>query len=607
MFPRRLFRLAVLFVVGFLALALRLAYVQVHIGPTLRQEASANAARTQALPAPRGTLFDRLGNVLVRNRPRFTLTFVPATTRQPEKLVEELCGVLQLPRESRRRLLERVKSQPLEPINLKDRLDEGGLARMAELQGAFPGLTLEAQPVREYPNRKVASHLLGHIGEVDPATLEEGQHHSGEWVGKDGLELAWQKELRGEPGTRIRQVDAAGRSVRLLRELPGEPGHDLYLTLDLELQKVAEKALETTLKQLATRNGEPGAGAVVAMEADTGRIRALVSLPSFDPSWFSQGASSGQFQALLSDARAPLLNRAVHSAFPPGSTFKLVTSAAAFSENLIAPGATWWCAGSYLVGNLPFNCFVRSGHGGVTFETALAHSCDVVYYMLGVQLGHERLARYASAFGIGRPTGIDLPGEVGGILPDAAYKKKATGEGWFAGDDANMAIGQGFLAVTPLQMAVVTAAVANGGDVLRPYLVERVRTPAGGVVREVKPEVRGHIELKPEHLKRIREGMRGAVAYGTATRAFDPHLLLAGKTGTVENIATSDNPQGRNHTWFVCYGPLRPARPGKKNEKNSLVVVVFLEKSGGYGGALAAPIAHDVVASWEARRRMKAP
>lgn len=595
MFRRRLTRLAVALALGFLALVWRLAYVQVEIGPTLRQEASANAARSQALPAPRGTLFDRRGKVLVRNRPRFTLTFVPATTRRPEKLVEELAAVLQLPPESQSRLLARVKSQPLEPINLKERLDEAGLARMGELQGEFPGLTLEAQPVREYPNRTLASHLLGHIGEVDPAMLEAGDHHSGEWVGKDGLELAWQQELRGQPGTRIRQVDAAGRSVRLLRENPGEPGHDLYLTLDLELQKVAEKALEATLKQLQTRNGEPGAGAVVAMEARTGRVRALVSLPSFDPRWFSQGASSGQFQALLNDARAPLLNRAVHSAFPPGSTFKLVTSAAAFSEKLIQPGATWWCSGSYLVGNLPFNCFVRSGHGGVTFETALAHSCDVVYYMLGVQLGHQRLGRYAAAFGIGRPTGIDLPGEVGGILPDAAYKQKATGEGWYAGDDANFAIGQGFLAVTPLQMAVVTAAIANGGDVLRPYLVERVRTAAGAPVREVQPEVRGHVELKPEHLKRIRAGMQGAVAYGTAARAFDPQLVLAGKTGTVENLATADNPHGRNHTWFCCYGPI--------NEKNSLVVVVFLEKSGGYGGALAAPIARDVVASWERMKR----
>jgi penicillin-binding protein 2 len=180
-------------------------------------------------------------------------------------------------------------------------------------------------------------------------------------------------------------------------------------------------------------------------------------------------------------------------------------------------------------------------------------------------------------------------------LPDAAYKQKATGEGWFAGDDANFAIGQGFLTVTPLQMAVVTAAVANGGDVLRPYLVESVRTSAGAVVRKVQPEVRGRVTFKPEHLKRIREGMKGAVAYGTATRAFDPHLVLAGKTGTVENIATADNPQGRNHTWFCCYGPI--------NEKNSLVVVVFLEKSGGYGGALAAPIARDVVASWERMKR----
>lgn len=580
-----------------LALALlglvgRLVEMQFFHGPFFQHEARQNMIREVPISAPRGLILDRMGRVLARNTARFTIRLAPGEVSHPARALERIADLLRLPPKQTRALVQQLQERPADPIVIKESLDDVTLARFAEIQGDFPGIQLDVHPLREYPLGLLAAHVLGHVGEIDEEGLERlrgrGYFH-GEWIGKDGIELAHERLLHGHAGTRVLQVDVAGNPVRRLEERPGRPGTDLVLTLDARLQRKAEESLARTLRLLAERNGEGSGGAVVAMEARTGRIRALVSLPEYDPNWFARGISSRRFDHLLRDPRAPLLDRAVSGAYPPGSTFKIITTSAALAEGVATPSSTFYCPGVYMVGGLPFNCFVTSGHGSLSMVDCLAHSCDVAYYQLGTQLGLERMERYSRAFGVGEVTGIDLPGEEPGNLPYPGWKEKHLEEQWYAGDNANMAIGQGFLAVTPLQMAVATAAVANGGQVWRPYLLEKVRDQAGGS-REVPPVLARTVPVSDAFLAVVREGMAGAVSRGTAAGVDSAGLAMAGKTGTVENSATADNPYGRNHTWFTGFAPL---------DRPDLVVTVFLEKSGGYGGGLAAPVAADVVREWK--------
>ncbi|MEW6282723.1 MAG: penicillin-binding protein 2, partial [Candidatus Eremiobacterota bacterium] len=558
-YRRRLALLRKVLFILLVCLAVRLLYLQAWRGELLGSEARQNVVRTFPSQAPRGCVFDCRGRVLVRNQPRYAFSIVAASLDEPAAAVKELARLAGLKPEQVRRLVQRCQTLPLEPLVISHQLDRVQLARLAEVQDRYPGARIEVFPIREYPLGSLAAHVLGQVGEVDEAALAESHrgHFPGEWVGKDGLELSWDATLRGRPGTRVALVDVVGRPVREFEERPPVPGRNLHLTLDAELQRVAEERLGAALEELRWRNGEPGGGVAVAMEVHTGKIRALASLPSYEPGWFATGISARQFALLTRNPAAPLLNRAIGGAYPPASTFKLVTAAAALAQGLVRRGQRFYCEGARMIGDVPFHCFVRSGHGWLTFEETLAHSCDVAYYDLGLKLGYEKLEQYARDMGLGEPTGVDLPGEVGGNLPDEAWKLRTVGEKWYAGDDANLSIGQGFLTVTPLQMAVVTAVVASGGSVVRPYLVERVTDPSGAVVEEVRPRVVRQVPVPRAAWERIRRGMEAAVAYGTSTRANVWGLEIAGKTGTVENLASAENRQGRNHTWFVCYAPAR--------------------------------------------------
>lgn len=578
----------------------RISQLQILNGPELLEESRRNMIRETPVSAPRGLILDRSGRVLARNTARFTIRLDPGQVSNPTRALEEIVRLLKIPASRLQALIRQMAEHPSEPVIIKEALDAATLARFAEIQGDFPGIQLEVHPLREYPLGQLAAHVLGQVGEIDEETLRKWRgrgYFRGEWIGKDGVELSFERFLHGHPGARVIQVDVAGQPVRLLGERASRPGNDLFVTLDARLQRRAEEALSRTLRRLQAENGHGGGGALVALEAHTGRIRALVSLPAYNPNWFARGISVRQFQTLLEDPRSPLLDRAVSGAYPPGSTYKIITTSAALSEGLVHRNSTFYCSGVFMVGDMPFNCFVRSGHGPLDLIDCLAHSCDVVYYRLGTELGLARMERYSRSFGLGALTGIDLPGEDPGNLPGPGWKEKNLGEQWFAGDNANMAIGQGFLAVTPIQMALATAAVANGGTLWRPQLVEWVRDGTSTAHR-VPPLVVGRIPVASEHLSLVRKGMEGAVDRGTAAGVGSELAELAGKTGTVENSPTSDNPEGRNHTWFTSYYPASAP---------DLVVTVFLEKSGGYGGSLAAPVAAEVVQEWKAIRSDPGP
>ncbi len=563
------------------ALGTRLYQLQVLEHLKYSSRANNNTVAAEAITPPRGRILDREQRILVSNAPQFELVVVPGEMRQRRETIEILSELL---REDIEVLHQKIMdAHPLAPLPLKRDLDQGELTRFTQVAEKRSGVSVKAGSIRRYPHGTLASHIFGYTSEINAEELRVRRgsgYAAGDQIGKLGLEKQYDQILRGQKGSRQVFTDVLGRTVSSHELKPPQAGPDLILTLDLEVQKAAEASLAATLEELALKNGERSGGAVVVMEVNTGALKAMACLPQYDPKLFSRGITSSEYQKLLDDPGYPLVNRLIHSAFSPGSVFKLVTGTAGLQNGNCRPGTIFFCGGSYAGAN----CFARGGHGSIDFENSVAHSCNVVYYQLGVQMGIDRLVAICSAYGLGKPTGVDLPGEVGGLLPDPAWKQKVWEDRWYEGDTVNLSIGQGFLLVSPLQMAVVTAAVANGGTVVTPYLAQRAVLGNGKEVYQNKAETRD-LGIEPEFLASMRRGMRGAVTHGTSTAAYLEHLQVAGKTGTIESFPSVSNPKGRNHVWFVSFAPY---------ENPEYTVVVFLEKSGGFGGSLAAPIATDV-------------
>lgn len=565
---------------GLLALTVvgaRLYEMQVVEGASYLRKAENNTVVVEAVPAPRGRILDRQGKILVGNSPQFELVVVPGEMKRREQALAALAKLFD---ETPKALAKKVEqAAPLVPLVLRRDLNAAALTAATQLSGQFPGVAVRAGAIRRY-RTTLASHLLGYVGEITSEELRVRRSQGyvlGDPLGKIGLERQYDIALRGHKGARQVYVDVLGRTVTSQELRPPVPGSDLYLNLDLDLQAVVEEALGETLVGLWEKNGERSGGTVVVMEAKTGNIRALASLPQYDPRPFSRGIRTKEYQALLDDQGFPLVNRTTDSAFSPGSIFKMITASAALQGGYCTAGTVFYCGGAFGEAN----CFVTSGHGSISFEDSMAHSCDVVYYLLGHQMGIDRLRKYCASFGLGKPTGIDLPEETEGLLPSPAWKEREWQDQWYDGDTVNMSIGQGFLLVSPLQMAVVTAAVANGGTVVTPRLARKMVARNGAVTRPPAGKS-SKVPVTPEFLAAVRRGMRGAVTHGTGVAANSPLVEVAGKTGTVENSPSIHNRQGRNHVWFVSFAPYN---------NPEFVCVVFLEKSHGYGGGLAAPIA----------------
>ncbi len=573
----------------------RLHLLQVEQGPFYQRQARNNCVVVERHPAARGRIFDSRGHLLVSNSPQMQLEILPVEVKSTQQLSHQLGSLLNLsPAKINAKLKHGLKVAPLERVPIARSLSATEMAQLTILARSQPGVYLEVRDQRKFHQQVLsndstqepirASHVLGFTGEISENELERMRsagYRPLDRIGKEGVERSYDLELRGQKGLRELFVDARGRLVNQKEIRSPVPGLDAHLCLDWELQAECEKALAEQLKMVQARNGEVSGGSVVVMEAKTGRLKALVSLPHYDPRPFSRGIKEREYASLLSDPGLPLVDRATRSEFSPGSTFKLVTSSAAMHEHLCGPHSTFYCGGSY--GGA--NCFVRSGHGGINFESSIAVSCDVVYYMLGVKLGVDRLRHYCAAMGLGKRTGLDLPGEATGHLPSQKWKLKAVGEKWFEGDTVNMSIGQGFLLTTPLQMAVVTAAVANGGQVVRPHVLDYFTNTKGTIAKRISSKPIRKLPFRAENLAALRLGMRGAVTYGTGGACNSSLVNVAGKTGTVENSPSSENRHGRDHTWFVSFAPY---------EAPKYVVVVQLEKSGGFGGSMCAPVARKV-------------
>jgi len=579
---QRLPLLAAFIVLAALVLFVRLWYLQAVKGEYYREQAESNRIRPVKLRPPRGIIYDRHGRPLVENVLTFDISLVPEDAPDLEATIEKLSKVLKIKPDIIHAALEDASSirAKYDPVKIREEAPWDEVAVVESHQDDLPGAIIEPEHRRHYPYAGMASHQLGYIGKVTQAQRKQAQTDVGMLTGQGGLEKICDKFLRGTAGRRMIQVNAAGRKVKDLGIEEPKPGTDLYLTIDLDVQKAAEDALGSR------------AGAVVAMDPNTGEILALASHPTYDPNLFPRGISPKDWTRLMNDPTHPLYNRAIQSVYPPGSTFKIVVSLAGLDSRIIDPNETVTCKGSLKSGRHSFRCWKKGGHGAVSFHQALVESCDVYFYTMGDRIGIDRIAEYARKLGFGSLTGIQLPDEKPGLIPTVEWKKKRTGEPWYAGDSYINSIGQGFVLVSPIQACQMMSVIANGGTLYRPQLLKQTRNRETGAVNVFPQEARNKITLNPEVLQSIREALIGVVNEpgGTAHGAATPLGTVAGKTGTAQVIAQkvagrklSEDTQ--DHAWFVSYAPADHPK----------IAVAVLVEHGGHGGAAAAPVARKVI------------
>lgn len=578
---RRVGRLLLVATAIVVVLVLRLWHLQVLEGERYLVMARNNRLRLRLVEAPRGNLFDRYGQILVDNRPSFDVYVVPEDVTDPERTAARLADLLAMPADQVAERLAAGRSRPFTPLLLKAGVPEGTMIALEERKLDLPGVSLRIHPVRAYPSGSLAAHLLGYVSEVNQAQLAREEFRDfapGEPFGQAGVERRFDAFIRGIDGGEQIEVDALGRITRLVERTEPQAGFNLVLTVDRRLQDAAEKAFAGK------------SGAVVAMDPRTGEILAWVSNPSYDPGLFTQRISAQEWEGLAGDPRHPLQNRPLQGQYPPGSIFKLIVAAAALESGTITPAFTVDCPGTFSLGNFTFDDWKREGHGVVNLRQAIAESCNIYFYQLALKTGIEPIVEMAREFGLGDALGLGFGDEARGLVPTPGWKQAVIGEPWYPGNTVNTAIGQGMVLATPLQILTMVSAIANGGTLYKPWVVQRVESWQGEVVEEYGPEVVRRARVRPETLRILREGMGGVVndEKGTGQRARIPWVEVAGKTATAQVVrkqAAQDRRGLKDHAWFVAYAPA--ASP-------EIAVVVLAEHSG-FGSAAAAPVARAVL------------
>ncbi len=537
-----------------------------------RQLAENNRSRLVTLAAPRGALLDRKGQVLVANRPSFNVLLTSDRSDDLDRVVSRLATTLEMGEATIRERLAR--RQPYRPLVVKS---DASLADGAALEARrleLPEVSVEVVPLRSYPLASAAAHALGRVGEITEHQLELPEFQAlapGSLVGQAGVESRYNVRLMGKDGYRRVIVNSRGLEVAEAERQPPEDGPNLTLTIDARLQAAIERAF-------AGR-----AGSAVALDPRNGEILAMASTPAYDPNQFTTGIDPALWASLASDPETPLLNRVIQGSYSPGSTFKLVVATAALEEGVITPQTTFYCPGYLSVYNTVFHCSSKTGHGVMDLRRAIAQSCNVYFFNVGIRLEIQRLARWAKKLGLGVPTGVDLPHESAGIMPSPEWKLRLFHTPWYAGETVSVAIGQGQVSATPLQMARLVAAMANGGLLVHPHLVK----DAPGM----DPEPVG---IKPETIAAVQAGMRAVVSEGSGRRAALSGIEVAGKTGTAQVVAKArlEKSPGQHelqpHGWFVCFAPA----------DHPTIALAVLVEHGQSGAASAAPVAHAILAEY---------
>lgn len=571
----------------FFILLVRLWHLQILSADDYRNMSENNRLRFVPVAASRGTIMDRNGKVMVSNRPSFSLAVIPQEVKDRELLLDQLSQLLGLDRAELAERWEKAKGRAkYYPIVLASNITRDQVEIIEENRLRLPGVDIEMKPVREYAGEEIiAAHLLGYIGEVSEDELNSKGfevYNPGDYVGKNGIERGFENELHGSDGGRQIEVDARGRVLRTVSESNPTVGNSVVLTIDAAIQKRAEQAF-----------GEQ-AGAAVAMDVTTGEILAFVSNPGYDPSLFSGKMPPDIWKGYLEDKRRPLENKALTGQYPPGSTFKIITALAGLESGKIDEHSSVTCSGSYKLGNGTFKCWNKRGHGTTNLKKSLRESCDVYYYQLGEKVGVDGIAAMADRFRLGSPLGIGLKNEKGGLIPTTAWKQKRFGKRWLYGETLPVSIGQGYVLMTPIQLASMIATVANEGTVYRPMLVKRVVDADGKTLREFSPQKLGSTGISAEKFRLIKQGLFAVVNEpGGTGGAARTEVKVAGKTGTSQVVKLRNSSKGtpyqyRDHALFVAFAPY----------DNPQIAVAVVVEHGEHGGSAAAPIAGRIIQAW---------
>lgn len=575
----------------------RLWFLQISNEDEFAGKAYNNRVRVREIAAPRGHILDRDGRALVTNRPSFNVLLVRENTQNDELLIKRLAKVLDVEIST---LWDRIRQASNVshhiPILLEEDIDWKTLAYLENHNHDFSGIRIEVTPRRVYHYGDLAAHVLGYLGKISKKELQDlpqGEYGGRDIVGKRGLERLRESDLRGEKGTSYSEVNARGFEQRLLKRMDPLPGNEIHLTLDAELQETAETLM----------NDADKAGAVVALDVNSGRVLVAASTPTIHLQDFTGGISSKNWNAYLHNIKKPLINKAVQGQYPPGSTYKMITALAGLEKGVINEDSVFYCPGYYSFGNRIYRCWKHSGHGAVNLKKAIAESCDVFFYQVGQQVGVDGLAEFAKKFGLGEKTGLEVEHEKAGLIPTRKWKLQRKNVKWQEGETLSVAIGQGFNLTTPLQIAVMTSMFANGGKKYLPKIVEKVVSPDGTIVETLEPELIMEAEDMDEHIELVREGLVEVVQgkRGTARMARIEGINIAGKTGTAQvvkiaqykGLKDEDIPyKFRDHAWFTCYAPA----------ENPEIAVTVLVEHGLHGSSGASPIAKAILEKYFAGR-----
>ena len=564
-------------IASMLFIVVKLFGMQLFSGGFYKKVSEQNGVRVVPIQAPRGIITDIHGTVLVKNRPSYSIYLVPYEVNSLDSASIHLGRVLNREPEEIKEQIRLGWQGRFQPIRLKRDLEFETVCYIEEHALEFPGIIFQVEPTRLYPENNLGSHIWGYIGEATEADLgidNSGNYSLGDVIGKEGLEKQYEHYLRGQNGLKYLEVTAGGR---ILGEFPGKDkiypvrGSALELEIDWELQEIAEKELALS-----------GPGAVIVIDPRDGGVRVLTSVPNFDANLFSGVISREVWETVSSDSLHPLFNRSIKGTYPPGSTMKLFTATPGLENDIITTESFFDpCRGAKKFGNRVFRCWRPGGHGKLNIIDAIIQSCDVYFYQLGVEIGLDLWSKTVRDCRFGVPTGVDLPGEFAGLVPSAEYYDSRYGEdGWTKYLILNLAIGQGELLVTPIQMAVLFAALGNDGIIYKPRIVARIISPDGDSLK-MGPEMAGRLPINKDNLDILHQGLLGVVAdeHGTARSVAIAGVTVAGKTGTAQN------PHGDDHSWFVCYAPA---------EGPEIAVAVIVENAG-HGSSVAAPLARKVL------------
>lgn len=595
----RKFLLAMLAVLAVIVvLVARFWYLQVYRGDHYRRISHNNRMRKIEIPAPRGIIHDRYGRVMVGNRPAFDLLYVRRNKSLSAKTLELLAELVETPVNSLKKRLALGEGRPrFLPVVLKHNLSQHEVSVLQVNKILFKSIDLRMSPQRHY-HPELPVHLIGYLGRIDMKTLKRYRllypdkgYLAGDLVGKQGIEGRWEHLLRGQRGFEVIQVNAHGRqSHKLDRPLPRQeavPGANLVLTIDWRLQRQVARIFKGKR------------GAVIVLDPRNGELLAMLSNPQFDPYMYQRRLTTQRWQALLANPFHPLLDKTSGGEYPPGSIYKVIVALAALGDKIINPQDRIKCHGSFTLGKDTFHCHKRSGHGEVNLKRALVESCDVYFYHLGLELGVDRIAHYADKFALGRRLQFNLNLERPGLIPTRSWKQRRYRQPWSQGETPNIAIGQGYNLMTPLQMASLYAAIANGGTIWQPFVVRRVVDHYGRTIESHRPQIRQRVAIDSDDLRLLRRYLKLAVSDRRATgyRAFLPGIEIAGKTGSIQVVSLKRyqddldvSIKWKEHAIFAAFSPVK--------NPELVVVVVSENDSIGGGGTAAAPLAREIIASY---------